>query len=126
MKVRYLGQDMVALCRGKVYDVMCIEKGWYRIMTEINEDYLFPPDAFEIMEEANSGTDLLHGIVVGLLEHTRGVMANSDPQQDERIRAGRSMGCCEMLDILVAELKANNVPLDDYGLADDLQRLLNP
>lgn len=28
-----------------------IEKGWYRIMTELDEDYLFPPELFEIIEE---------------------------------------------------------------------------
>ena len=50
MKVRYLGKDLVAVKFGKVYDVLSIEKGWYRIMTEIDEDYLFPPEAFEIVE----------------------------------------------------------------------------
>jgi len=30
---------------------MAIEKGWYRIMTELDEDYLFPPDQFKIVEE---------------------------------------------------------------------------
>lgn len=30
---------------------MSIEKGWYRIMTELEEDYLFPPECFQIVEE---------------------------------------------------------------------------
>ncbi len=51
MKVRYIGKDLVAMRRGKIYDVISIEKGWYRIMTELDEDYLFPPEAFEIVEE---------------------------------------------------------------------------
>lgn len=50
-KVRYIGTDLVAIEHGKVYDVISIEKDWYRIMTEIGEDYLFPPEAFEIVEE---------------------------------------------------------------------------
>ena len=25
---------------------MAIENGWYRIMTEVDEDYLFPPELF--------------------------------------------------------------------------------
>lgn len=50
MKVKYVGRDLVAMKYGKVYRVLSIEKGWYRIMTEIGEDYLFPPDAFEIVE----------------------------------------------------------------------------
>ena len=51
MKVRFLGKfDTLALVKDKVYDVMAVEKGWYRIMTELEEDYLFPPEHFEIVE----------------------------------------------------------------------------
>lgn len=50
MKVKYLGEwDTLALIDGKVYDVMSVERGWYRIMTELEEDYLFPPKLFEIV-----------------------------------------------------------------------------
>ena len=49
MKVKYIGKDLVALTKGKTYNVLSVEKGWYRIRTEIGEDYLFPPDAFEIV-----------------------------------------------------------------------------
>ncbi|WP_444243759.1 hypothetical protein [Eubacterium sp.] len=51
MKVKYIGVDIVALDKDKIYDVMSIEKGWYRIMTEIDDDYLFPPKVFEVVEE---------------------------------------------------------------------------
>lgn len=51
VKVRYMGKDLVAMIHGKVYDVISIERGWYRIMTELDEDYLFPPEAFEIVEQ---------------------------------------------------------------------------
>ncbi len=51
MKVKYIGDDIVAIDKDKSYDVMSIEKGWYRIMTELDEDYLFPPEVFEIVEE---------------------------------------------------------------------------
>ena len=51
MKVRYTGDYYkVAFDKDKVYDVISIEKGWYRIMTELEEDYLFPPECFEIVE----------------------------------------------------------------------------
>ncbi len=51
MKVKYISDyDTPALIKGKIYDVLSVEKGWYRIMTELEEDYLFPPDAFEIVE----------------------------------------------------------------------------
>lgn len=52
MRVKYIADhETLALEKDKVYDVMSIEKGWYRIMTELDEDYLFPPEAFEIVEE---------------------------------------------------------------------------
>lgn len=51
MKVKYKGPELVALEKDKIYDVMSIEKGWYRIMTELDEDYLFPPELFEVIEE---------------------------------------------------------------------------
>ena len=37
--------------KDKVYDVISIENGWYRIMTELGEDYLFPPEMFAVIEE---------------------------------------------------------------------------
>ncbi|MDD6034395.1 MAG: hypothetical protein PUC47_13130 [Oscillospiraceae bacterium] len=49
MKVRYIGPDLVALEKGREYNVISIEKGWYRIMTELDEDYLVPPEMFEIV-----------------------------------------------------------------------------
>ncbi|MBQ8194942.1 MAG: hypothetical protein IJZ47_06210 [Oscillospiraceae bacterium] len=51
MKVRYIGEDLVALKTGKEYEVLSVEKGWYRINTELDEDYLLPPEAFEIVSE---------------------------------------------------------------------------
>jgi len=57
MKVKYIGEDLVAMRTGKVYDVMAIEKGWYRIMTEIHDSYLFPPACFEIVDDEKPGED---------------------------------------------------------------------
>ena len=51
MKVRWLGEsNPLALIHGKVYEVMSIEKGWYRVMDETDDDYLYPPEGFEIVE----------------------------------------------------------------------------
>ena len=50
MKVKYIGKSLVALEVNKIYDVLAVENGWYRIMTELDEDYLFPPEAFEVVE----------------------------------------------------------------------------
>lgn len=52
MKVKFLGKvQTLALENGKVYEVMSVEKGWFRIMTELDEDYLFPPEQFQIVED---------------------------------------------------------------------------
>lgn len=52
MKVRWLGEtDLVGLINGKTYDVISVEKGWYRIVDESDEDYLYPPELFEIIEK---------------------------------------------------------------------------
>ena len=63
MKVKFIGEsDPFALLNGKVYDVISIEEGWYRIIDEegVDEDdelpgYLYPPEAFEIVEEDKKG-----------------------------------------------------------------------
>lgn len=59
MKVKYTGKDYLetAFDEDKEYNVSSIEKGWYRIMTELDEDYLFPPELFEITDD--SGYDEL-------------------------------------------------------------------
>ena len=52
MKVQYIGKhETPALDKKKIYTVLAIEKGWLRIMTELGEDYLFPPSQFKIIEE---------------------------------------------------------------------------
>lgn len=52
MKVKYLGKtDFLVLTNEKVYDVISVEKGWYRIVDDSGDDYLYPPKYFEIVEE---------------------------------------------------------------------------
>ena len=50
MKVKFIGKpNELVFTPNKVYEVISIERGWYRIMTELDEDYLFPPESFEIV-----------------------------------------------------------------------------
>lgn len=50
MKVKYHGESSpVGLINGKDYTVISIEKGWYRIVDETDEDYLYPPELFEVV-----------------------------------------------------------------------------
>nr|DAM46163.1 MAG TPA: hypothetical protein [Caudoviricetes sp.] len=52
MKVKWIGKtDFLVLTNNKIYDVISIERGWYRIIDDSGDDYLYPPDMFEIVEE---------------------------------------------------------------------------
>ena len=51
MKVKYIGNSDVSLTNGKVYEVLSIEETSYRIVDNTEEDYLFSPDEFEIVEQ---------------------------------------------------------------------------
>ncbi|MCQ2604638.1 MAG: hypothetical protein MJ215_06350 [Spirochaetia bacterium] len=52
MTVRFIGEnDPLGLLNGKAYEVIEISEGWYRIVDETDEDYLFPPELFEIVDE---------------------------------------------------------------------------
>ena len=52
MKAKYIGtQEAISLTTGALYDVLSIESGWYRIVDDTGEDYLFPPDVFNILPD---------------------------------------------------------------------------
>ena len=52
MKVKWTGETQtLMLTKNKVYDVISIEKDWYRIKDDTGEDYLYPPEKFETIEE---------------------------------------------------------------------------
>lgn len=49
--VREFGSgEMVSLTRGRVYEVLNMERGWYRIVDDTGDDYIYPPDIFEIVD----------------------------------------------------------------------------
>lgn len=51
MRVRCeIGSMPVSFEPGKVYEVLSVEGGWYRIVDETGEDYLYPPKAFSVVE----------------------------------------------------------------------------
>ena len=51
MKVKYTGKTDVSLTEGKEYEVIAVENGWYRIVDDTDDDYLFDPADFEVIEE---------------------------------------------------------------------------
>ena len=52
MEVKYIGNTLPAeLTHDKVYEVLAIEKEWYRIIDDSGEDYLYPPHLFVLIEK---------------------------------------------------------------------------
>ncbi|MEE0515522.1 MAG: hypothetical protein UC961_07715 [Emergencia sp.] len=51
MKVKYKNKSSVSLTKDKIYEVLSVESGMYRIVDDTEEDYLFYPEEFEIVEE---------------------------------------------------------------------------
>ena len=50
--VRYIGEDdPLTLRKGKVYTARILQKGWYGIVDETKEEYAFPPELFEVVED---------------------------------------------------------------------------
>ena len=54
MKIKYIGKtNPFMLTEGKLYDVISVERGYFRIIDDTNEDYLYPPNIFEIVDHEN-------------------------------------------------------------------------
>lgn len=53
MKVKYIGEyeSPLSLIRGKIYECLGQEQCRYRVIDETDEDYLYPIEDFEIVEE---------------------------------------------------------------------------
>jgi hypothetical protein len=52
VKVKFTGEDdPLSLRNGKIYDARILKKNWYGIVDETGEEYAFPPEQFEIIEE---------------------------------------------------------------------------
>lgn len=59
MKVGYTGEtSFLELTNGDIYEVISVERGWYRVVDDGGEDYLYPPDEFEVVEP-NDGTTMV-------------------------------------------------------------------
>lgn len=57
MKVKFLGKtSFLMLTHDKIYDVLSVEKEWYRVIDDSDDDYLYPPELFEIVEPNDGST----------------------------------------------------------------------
>lgn len=62
LKIKYIGKREIDtpnsykifmdVIPNKIYEVLSIEKGFYRIVDESEEDYLYPPEKFEIVDNS--------------------------------------------------------------------------
>ena len=53
MKVEYIGETSpLELTKEKIYEVLSIEHGWYRMVDDTCEDYLYQADRFRVIEES--------------------------------------------------------------------------
>lgn len=53
MKIKYIKEtNPLILTHGKIYEVLSIERGYYRIMDDTNDDFLYPPNFFEIIDDS--------------------------------------------------------------------------
>ena len=58
MKVRYIGKSDEFYCiNGKVYEKIGESHGYWRIIDESGEDYLYSPKVFEVIEEEDNAKE---------------------------------------------------------------------
>ena len=51
MKVKWKGKtEFLMLTHDQIFDVVAVEKNWYRIVDDSGDDYLYPPENFEIVQ----------------------------------------------------------------------------
>jgi len=46
---------LVGLTKGETYEVIAVEGGWYRLIDDSGEDYLYPRHLFEVVDEPMGG-----------------------------------------------------------------------
>lgn len=52
VKVKYIGEsNPVKLINGKIYDARVLKLGWFGVVDETHEEYAYPPEVFEVIEE---------------------------------------------------------------------------
>jgi hypothetical protein len=123
MKVKYLGKvDTIALEKDKVYDVLSIEKGWYRIMTELDEDYLFPPEQFEITEEGDLMTEEAYKYILSRILERAFESIEDAKESNSDFGNGRKLAYYEVADIIKSELWVRDADLKEFGLDIDLEK----
>ena len=51
-KIKYIGEDdPLSLRTGKIYTARILKEGWYGVVDETEEEYAYPPEVFERIED---------------------------------------------------------------------------
>jgi len=52
MKIKYIGKtSKLTMINGKVYEARQGQKGWFALIDETGEEYAYPPQLFEVVED---------------------------------------------------------------------------
>lgn len=52
VRVKYIGEDNpLSLRYGKIYEARVLQKGWFGVVDETNEEYAYPPELFEFVKD---------------------------------------------------------------------------
>ena len=56
-KIKCLRKYGISLIKDKIYEANCGQKGWYALVDETGEEYVYPPHLFEeVVPEVKAGT----------------------------------------------------------------------
>ena len=50
--------------QNKIYDVISIEKKWYRVIDDSGEDYIYSPEQFEVVDDDNEGVIVIDNAIL--------------------------------------------------------------
>ena len=60
MQVRYKGKtEFLILTHDKVYTVLDIENGWYRLVDDSGDDYLYAPITLKLLKVRHADNDAI-------------------------------------------------------------------
>ena len=52
VRVKYIGENNpLSLRYGKIYEARVLQKGWFGVVDETNEEYAYPPELFEVVKD---------------------------------------------------------------------------
>ena len=52
VRVKYIGEDNpLSLRYGKIYEARVLQKDWFGVVDETNEEYAYPPELFEVEKD---------------------------------------------------------------------------